>query len=248
MTITDVDNSSNTATTSSTATVADAALAAACVSPLTVSPQSFAGGTATFTDADPNGIVTDYTSTIDWGDTTSSAGAITGGPGTGPYTVSGSHTYTSTGFFTVTTTVTDHPSTATAVCQVLIFAFAPGRGGFVIGNNNSANGTSVTFWGAQWWKLNSLSGGTAPAAFKGYALNPATPSCGTGWSTDPGNSAPPPAGPLPAFMGVIVSSSISKAGSQISGDTPHIVVVQTNPGYDTNPGHAGTGKVVAQFC
>ena len=49
-------------------------------------------------------------------------------------------------------------------------------------------------------------------------------------------------------MGVIVSSSISKSGSQISGNTPHIVVVQTNPGYDTNPGHAGTGKVVAQFC
>jgi Bacterial Ig-like domain (group 1) len=249
VTITDLDNASNTATTRSTATVADAALAAACISPLTVSPQSFAGGTATFTDADPNGIVTDYTSTIDWGDASAvSSGTISGGPGSGPYTVSGSHTYTSTGFFTVTTTVTDHPSTAKAVCQVLIFAFAPGRGGFVIGNNNSANGTSVTFWGAQWWKLNSLSGGTAPAAFKGYAINPATPSCGTGWSTDPGNSAPPPAGPLPAFMGVIVSSSISKSGSQISGDTPHIVVVQTNPGYDTNPGHAGTGKVVAQFC
>ena len=49
-------------------------------------------------------------------------------------------------------------------------------------------------------------------------------------------------------MGVIVSSSISKQGSQISGNTPHIAVVKTELGYDSNPGHAGTGKVVAQFC
>ena len=74
------------------------------------------------------------------------------------------------------------------------------------------------------------------------------PSCGTGWSTDPGNSAPPPAGPLPAYMAVIVASKITKSGSQISGDTAHIVIVKTNPGYDANPGHAGTGTVVATIC
>ena len=119
---------------------------------------------------------------------------------------------------------------------------------FVIGNGNSANGTAVTFWGAQWWKLNTLSGGAAPAAFKGYALNPAVPSCGTNWSTDPGNSAPPPAGPLPAYMGVIVSSKISQSGSHISGNTVHIVVVKTNTDYAPDPGHAGTGTVVAQVC
>ena len=76
-----------------------------------------------------------------------------------------------------------------------MFAFAPGGGGFVIGDNNSATAPRSTFWGAQWWKLNSLTGGDAPAAFKGFALNPPTPSCGTAWSTDPGNSAPPPPGP-----------------------------------------------------
>src|SRR5258708_28905347 len=32
---------------------------------------------ATFTDADPNGVVSDYTATIAWGDATSSAGTIT---------------------------------------------------------------------------------------------------------------------------------------------------------------------------
>lgn len=72
--------------------------------------------------------------------------------------------------------------------------------------------------------------------------------CSTNWTADPGNSAPPPAGPLPAFMAVLVSSTISKSGSTITGDTPYIVIVQTGPGYDANPGHAGMGTVVATVC
>jgi uncharacterized repeat protein (TIGR01451 family) len=139
-------------------------------------------------------------------------------------------------------------SNNSATATTNVFGFAPGGGSFVIGDGNSANGTAVTFWGAQWSKLNDLSAGSAPASFKGFAVDPATPSCGTGWSSDPGNSAPPPAGPLPAFIAVIVTSSASKSGSQISGDTAHIVLVQTDPGYASNPGHAGTGTVVAQIC
>jgi hypothetical protein len=121
-------------------------------------------------------------------------------------------------------------------------------GSFVIGNLNAAIGTNVTFWGAQWWKLNGLSGGSAPAAFKGFEDTPPSPTCGQNWSTDPGNSTPPPAGPLPAYMVIIVSSSVSKSGSMISGDTQHLVIVKTNPGYAPNPGHAGTGTVIAQVC
>jgi len=49
-------------------------------------------------------------------------------------------------------------------------------------------------------------------------------------------------------LAVIVSSTISQSGSRISGNTLHIVVVKTNPGYDSNPGHAGTGTVVATIC
>lgn len=83
---------------------------------------------------------------------------------------------------------------------------------------------------------------------QGFAKIPAVPSCGTNWSTDPGNSSPPPAGPLPAYMAMIVTSSSTKSGSQISGNTVHVVVVKTNAGYDSNPGHAGTGTVVATIC
>ncbi len=46
-------------------------------------------------------------------------------------------------------------------------------------------------------------------------------------------------------MGVIVSSSIDQKGSTTSGDSLEIVVIKTDPGYQANPGHAGTGTVVA---
>jgi len=210
---------------------------------------SFSGVVADLTDANSSATTADFTATINWGDGSSSAGTASGPTG-GPFTVSGSHTYSSTGPESISVTVNDDGGSTTSLsgCAVLIFAFAPNHGGFVVGNGNGATGTPVTFWGPRWSRLNTLSGGSAPASFKGYALNPATPSCGTNWSTDPGNSAPPPAGPLPAFMSVMVTSSSAQSGSQISGNTVHMVVVQTNPGYAPDVGHAGTGVVVAQIC
>jgi hypothetical protein len=203
---------------------------------------------ANLTDADPNGTVSDYTASVDWGDASSSAGTVTG-PSGGPFVISGSHTYATTGSFTITVSVADSGGSKTTVsCKVLIFA-SLASGTFVIGDGNAATGTAVTFWGAQWWKANDLSDGSAPASFKGFENEPAgLPACGTSWSTNPGNSAPPPSGPLPAFMAVIVSSSISKSGSTISGNTVKEVIVKTNPGYEPNPGHAGTGTVVATIC
>jgi hypothetical protein len=47
---------------------------------------------------------------------------------------------------------------------------------------------------------------------------------------------------------VIVSSSVTKSGSSIAGNVVHMVVVKTDPGYGPNPGHAGTGTVVATIC
>jgi streptogramin lyase len=123
------------------------------------------------------------------------------------------------------------------------------KGSFVIGDRNAAIGQNVTFWGAQWSGLNSLSGGPAPASFKGFADNTAKnpPACGDRWSTAPGNSSRPP-GSVPKFIAVIVTSSTGKSGSTISGNTPRVVVVATKPGYSSNPGHAGTGTVVAEVC
>ncbi|MGN6372940.1 MAG: Ig-like domain-containing protein [Solirubrobacteraceae bacterium] len=130
----------------------------------------------------------------------------------------------------------------------LLYALAPGGGSFVAGDRSATQGATVTFWGAQWWKQNSLSGGAAPSAFKGFALTPATPVCGLPWTTGPGNSPPPPAGPLPAYMAVIVTGATTKSGSSISGSIEHVVVVSPSDGYQANPGHAGTGKVLATVC
>ena len=130
----------------------------------------------------------------------------------------------------------------------LIYANAPGAGGgaFVVGDQTATG--AVTFWGSQWSSINKVSGGSAPSAFKGFAKFPASPTCGGTFTTDPGNSAPPPNGPLPAYMSVIVTSKVTKSGSTISGTIVHIVVVKTNAGYNANPGHPGTGTVVATIC
>lgn len=247
VTITDVDNPPNTATATSTATITDAALTAAGTS--SVSPPQFSGVIATLTDA--NGATStsaDFTATIDWGDgSTPSSGTVTGSGGS--YSISGSHAYSGTGNFTITVHIADDGgSTAAATSNVLILRTSVG-GSFVIGNKSVALGKTVTFWGASWWKKNSLSGGRSPASFKGFENKTAIPACGTTiWTARPGNSAHPPAGPLPEFMAVIVSSSIRRSGSSIRGNIVHIVVVKTNPGYAPNPGHSGTGTVVAIIC
>ncbi len=137
---------------------------------------------------------------------------------------------------------------ASASANTFLFAFLT-SGAFVVGDQSAQMGAKVTFWGSKWPQSNSLSGGAAPSSFKGYAatLSMEPPKCGITWTTGPGSSSNPPA-TVPAYMGVLVSSKVTKSGSTISGDSPRIVVVKTDPGYSSNPGHAGTGTVVAEFC
>jgi hypothetical protein len=60
------------------------------------------------------------------------------------------------------------------------------------------------------------------------------------------SSGPPPT--VPEYMEVIAASKITQSGSTITGNAPEVVVVKTNPGYLPNPGHKGTGKLVAIVC
>jgi hypothetical protein len=125
------------------------------------------------------------------------------------------------------------------------------RGSFVVGDQGAAIGNTVTFWGSQWAKLNGLSGGKAPSGFKGFASNTTSnpPVCAVSWSTGTGTSSAPPPAPLPANMAVIVASRVSQSGSTIfSGNTAHVVVVKTNPGYAPDPERAGTGTVAGVVC
>ena len=133
--------------------------------------------------------------------------------------------------------------------SVVVFTYATG-GAFVIGDGTAGAapvGVNVTFWSARWRSTNSLSGGTAPSDFLGFENSTITPVCGVDWTGVPGNSGNLPTS-LPAYIAVIVSSNVSSSGATISGDTPHIVIVHAAPDYANDPGHAGTGTIVAVLC
>jgi len=61
---------------------------------------------ATFTDADPNGVLGDYTATIDWGDGGTTAGTVEVNP-SGGFLVNGTYTYTEGGTFTISASIDD---------------------------------------------------------------------------------------------------------------------------------------------
>jgi hypothetical protein len=135
--------------------------------------------------------------------------------------------------------------------SAIVFGFTS-RGSFVLGDQTvaaAAPTTTLTWWSHSWSSLNSLSGGPGPNSFKGFAGSPSpeTPTCGGSWMSRPGNSSSP-VDEVPSYMGVIVSSNVTKSGSTISGDIAKIVVVTTDPGYGPSPGHPGTGKVVTTYC
>jgi len=172
--------------------------------------------------------------------------------GTGNVNGSGLATLTTSslalGFHTIAASYggdSNFKASASGPLTQLIYTYTSGGGNFVIGDGNAVVGNAVTFWGSQWEKLNSLSGGAAPASFKGFANSTSSnpPTRGGNWTTDPGNSSNPPKS-LPAYLAVIVTSSASKSGSVISGNVTQVVVVQTNDGYASEPGHAGTGTIV----
>jgi hypothetical protein len=84
----------------------DPPLTASAISFSATEGSAFSGIVAHFTDADPNGQVSDYTATIDWGDGTTTPGTITANSG-GGFDVSGSHTYLEEGGYVVTVQIAD---------------------------------------------------------------------------------------------------------------------------------------------
>src|SRR5207253_8949042 len=110
---------------------------------------------------------------------------------------------------------------------IVISPTALAHGSFVIGDQNATFGTVVTFsdvewWGSNWWKENSLSGGRAPSDFKGFAeSSPNPPTGGETWTTNTGNSSGPPA-TVPEYMEVIGASKITQSGSTVTGNAPKL--------------------------
>lgn len=107
ITITVTDNNGHTANATSSATVNDAALT---LTHFLASPLAHHSGglAATFTDADPNGQVSDYTATINWGDGTIATVKVIKNPLGKGFALAGLHQYAQKGTYNITLTVTDN--------------------------------------------------------------------------------------------------------------------------------------------
>jgi hypothetical protein len=159
---------------------------------------------------------------------------VVSGPEGGPFTVSATHTYGSTGRFNITTKINDVAGSAnSATCNTLVYAFQPGAVAFVISDNSTANGAQTNFWVVP---SNGL-----PTSLKDWWQKIA-PTCGIDWGTITGNTSPTARRPLPDYMGVIVINALRDSTSRSTGVTGHIVVVRT----DTR--HPSRGTVEAQVC
>jgi hypothetical protein len=126
VTVSDIANAQNASATG-TATVGESdVLAGTGRTFVATQGVLFNGVVATFSDTNAANTAGDFTATINWGDSTSSAGVVTGGNGS--FTVTGTHTYTSTGAFSVIITLTDVPpgsATANTTSSALVAAAAP---------------------------------------------------------------------------------------------------------------------------
>ncbi len=67
----------------------------------------FNGAVASFVDGTPSATQANFTSTIDWGDGTGPTPGTVSGPTGGPFTVSGTHTYSSPGAYAVNVSLSD---------------------------------------------------------------------------------------------------------------------------------------------
>ena len=116
---------------SPTAEVSDAPLTAKVAVPPVVEGGSPSGPIATFTDANTGAPLSDFTSTIDWGDGSTSAGAIAK-TGPGAFSVNGTHAYGEEGARTVTVTVKDVGGSTVTATQAINVADAPLTAGGVL--------------------------------------------------------------------------------------------------------------------
>ncbi len=107
------------------ASVADASLSASGQGLSGSQGQAASGVVAHFGDADPGGQVSDFSSQIQWGDGSSSAGSVSGAPG-GGFDVSGTHTYASAGSFAMSVSIADAGgSTTQASATATVAASGP---------------------------------------------------------------------------------------------------------------------------
>jgi hypothetical protein len=134
VTLIDVDNPSQPVTATVPVTTSDAALVATEKALISATagvpvPDNTSGSgalVATFTDGNPLSGASDFQATISWGDGSSSAGTVTP-QGSGVFSVSGTHTFSTAGNDTVTVTIVDKGGDQTITTAVAVVAPAPGQ-------------------------------------------------------------------------------------------------------------------------
>ena len=141
------------------------------LSPATIAPKTtgvnFTVPVATFTDGNSAAPLGNFSALISWGDATTSAGAIAepGGIGT-TFTVSGSHTYTAHGTYTVGVTVNDSGgSTASVSDQVQVVD------GVITCSGSGCSGTVTTPTQTESVTSNSTSGTILVSLDPGQAIS-----------------------------------------------------------------------------
>jgi hypothetical protein len=116
-----IDDGGSTVTLHPTLVITDAPLTASGSSVSATEDAQFAAGVASFTDANPFAVSSDFTATIDWGDGTSTSSGSVVGNATSGFTVVGSHTYTKPGSDPVKVMINDSggaSATATGTASV----------------------------------------------------------------------------------------------------------------------------------
>jgi hypothetical protein len=73
------------------------------------------------------------------------------------------------------------------------------------------------------------------------------PECGGTFTGHLGGGTNPPM-MIPHIITVAATSSVMQSHGNVSGTITSIVLVETDPGYEPHPGHAGTGTVIAVVC
>ncbi|PYT10450.1 MAG: hypothetical protein DMF51_18390, partial [Acidobacteria bacterium] len=169
VTVTDIDNSDNTASGSAKATVVDVILIPTGITPPGNSSEAYTV-TASFIDTNPLATATDFTATIDWGDSTTSTGTVTGSGIS--YSVTGSHVYTSTTGFIVKVHVADDGGATVDQTTAVQVLGAPCLSKSVFRWHYSANGG---FWSAG-MSPDCTTGlvGFAPGSIPNSIANPGT--------------------------------------------------------------------------
>ncbi len=179
------DTDGASASSSASVSVADAPLSILGGNLNLTEGAQFSGAVATFTDADPNGTLSDYTATIRWGDGTTTSGtisAISGG-----FQIAGQHSYADEGNLTAFVIVKDAggaSATATIAATIAegdfltggLAPITPTEGTTFSGvvaniNNTNVNGVASDFTATIDWGDGTITSGTISGSGGAFAIS-----------------------------------------------------------------------------